>query len=338
MLPRICFATTCTGRLAHLRETLTRNISDNRDYDNLVLVVLEYAPKDFELENYIRMEHWADLESGRLVYDSFPDGQGFHVAKAKNLAMRCAMLEGADILVTVDADNRTGSGFARFLGYEMGMDEPGCISCPDHLGIKQIPHGPLRPHRGYAGRLAIRTKDFIKMGGYDETFDTWRGEDVDLNQRCSGRISMVHPQQLPRCSAPRFRCALQGVSARQNLRASLRVQSHQNRTETVVNYGNWGCGRVYRNFDPTPCVRHQYRLAHLESAFTKPDYLAPPCFLDSGLGFVALENQPGSLADLLRDEQRRPIESLEQSYALCDNPIPMLYEKLDRAYLIRNLS
>src|ERR1700689_4974016 len=145
MLPRIALVTTCKGRLAHLRETLPRNVIDNRDYENCVFVVLGYG--DPELDEY--MGEW--MPSDRVAYYNFPNGNGFHVSFAKNLAMRCAMLEGADILITVDADNMTGSGFARFVGYQMGMNEPGYFLCPDHFGIKQIPHGPLRPLRGYAG-------------------------------------------------------------------------------------------------------------------------------------------------------------------------------------------
>src|ERR1700728_3479663 len=110
--PKIVFVSTCKGRLAHLRDTLPKNIIDNRGYPNCVFVVLGYG--DPEVGEYITSFHKGDLDSGRLVYYEFPTAEPFHVARAKNLAMRCAILEGADILVMVDADNGTGWGFAHF--------------------------------------------------------------------------------------------------------------------------------------------------------------------------------------------------------------------------------
>lgn len=329
MFPRIAFVSTCRGRLGHLRETLHRNIEDNKDYENLVFVVLGYG--DPALDEYMRA---VDLDD-RIVYYRFPEGKGFPISHAKNMAMRCAMLEGADILVTVDSDNMTGSGFARFLGFEMGMDEPGTFYCPDHLGIKGIPHGPFRPLRGYAGRLAIRTQDFIKIGGYDETFDTWRGEDIDAAQRMlrlGFRMKFIPNSFLnviPHGGDLRF-------AEYQHARVFERAYEFkiiQRMTTTVVNYGNFGCGDVYRNFCVDP-IRlntlptrifgigfHKTGTTSLHHAFT-------------ALGFDSWHWKSNKEAWRIFSEMnaggRSPL--LENSYALCDNPIPLLYEKLDKAY------
>lgn len=335
MFPRIAFVTTCKGRLQHLSQTLPRNIADNADYQNCVFVVLEYARKDFELENYIRMNHWADIESGRLVYYAHTDGEGFHVALAKNLAMRGGILEGADILVTVDADNYTRPGFARFLGFEMGMNEPGRFLCPDHMGIKQIPHGPLRPLRGYAGRLAIRVQDFVKAGGYDESFDTWRGEDIDLNQRMlrmgfrMGFIPNSFLDVIPHGSDVRFK---QYQHARVYERAyEFKVIS--NRTETVVNYGNWGCGTVYRNFDIRPISLGRlptrvFGIGMHKTATTSLHHAFQTLGLDSW--HWNTNRQAWRIWNEMNALGRSPL--LEQFYSACDLPIPMLFKKLDAAY------
>jgi len=332
MFPRIACISTCKGRLAHLRETLSKNMWDNTDYSNSIFVVLGYG--DPELDEYMRTFE-LPMRDGLLAYYSFPEGQGFHVSHAKNLAMRCAMLEGADILVTVDADNMTGSGFCRFLGFQMGMDEPGVFLCPDHLGIKGIPHGPLRPHRGYAGRLAIRTQDFIKMGGYDETFATWRGEDIDIVQRMlrigfrMGFIPNSFLSVIPHGSDLRFK----EYRHAKVFERAYEFKVIANRTETVVNYGNWGCGTVYRNFDSSPIVLGPLPTRVLGIGMHKTGTTSlHHAFQTLGLDSWHWKSNREAIRiwNEMNGQGRSPL--LEHSYALCDNPIPMLYEKLDKAY------
>jgi Sulfotransferase domain/N-terminal domain of galactosyltransferase len=334
-MPRICFATTCTGRLAHLSQTLPRNIVDNRDYDNLVFVVLEYARKDFELENYIRMNHWADIESGRLAYYAHTDGEGFHVALAKNLAARCAILEGADILVTVDADNGTGPGFARFVAEKMSEGGPRFFLCPNHVQIKTIPHGPERPQRGYAGRLAIRTQDFIQMGGYDEIFNTWRGEDIDIIARMRrldytmGFIPNNFLQVIPHGANLRF----QEYAHAKIFERAYEFRVISSRTETVSNFGHWGCGTVYRNFSPKPIEllplpTRVFGVGMQRTGTTSLHHAFQTLGLDSW--HWNSNRQAWRIFAEMNSLGRSPL--LEQFYCLCDNPIPILYQKLDLAY------
>src|ERR1700723_15727 len=108
--PRIVFCTTCKGRVNHLRETLPRNLQDNSNYPNAKFVILDYGDTE-ELAEYLR-QFCVNIENGRLVYYRYNTKEPFHVSHAKNMAARCGMLEGADILVTLDADNFTGPGFA----------------------------------------------------------------------------------------------------------------------------------------------------------------------------------------------------------------------------------
>src|ERR1700733_9715335 len=178
--PLIVFVTTCRGRTEHLKQTLPRNLGDNPSALSK-FVVLDYSSQD-DLLAYLKSAHARELASGKLVVYSYPGADRFHMSHAKNMAARCGILEGADILVTLDADNFTGLDFDQFVydqfscGSTIGPERD-IFLCPNFPLIKSLPHGPLRPARGYAGRLAIRTQDFIKAGGYDEAFDTWRGED-----------------------------------------------------------------------------------------------------------------------------------------------------------------
>src|ERR1700735_68052 len=104
--PRIAFCTTCKGRALHIKQTLPQNLADNPD---ALFVLLDYNSDD-DLQHYLWTSHRADIESGRRVIYSHLNGQTWLISHAKNMAARCAILEGAEILVTVDADNFTGPG------------------------------------------------------------------------------------------------------------------------------------------------------------------------------------------------------------------------------------
>ena len=164
------FVTTCKNREFHLAPTLKANLTDN---PNSTFVVLDYGSK----ENLLPNSAW---QSDRLKVYRYETEGPFHVAHAKNMAARLGALEGADVLVTLDADNFAGSNFDQFVAANL---KDGVFLCPDYDGIRDMSWDEDRPLRGYAGRLAVRTQDFIKAGGYDEIYDTWRGEDIDFNAR-----------------------------------------------------------------------------------------------------------------------------------------------------------
>lgn len=334
--PRIAFCTTCRGRTLHLKQTLPKNIADNKTYANCVFVVLIYS-SGTEAQAYLKTHHAADIASGRLVVYSYKDGgASFKMALSKNIAMRCGIREGADILITQDADNFTGQGFAQFVAdtfREQGM-RPGIFMCPNYQLIKSLPHGALRPARGYAGRLALLTHTFIKMGGYDEIYDCWGSEDMDMNfrlQRAGYTMRYIengYLHAINHSAEVRFK-EYPHARAYEN---DNQVNIIKARTETVVNYGKFGRGTVYRNFDPDPIELmalptrlfgiglHKTGTTSLHEAFKM-------------LGFDSLHWGTGE-APLIWYEMnalgRSP--TLEQFYALSDNPIPILYEQLDKAY------
>ena len=328
---RIGIVTTCKGRVQHIKDTLRRNIYDNAE-SGAVFVLLDYNDQ-YGLEQYIKTYCSALIDLGLLVYYKNHESPVFKMSLAKNMAMRCAMLEGADVLVTLDADNFTGGGFANFV--RDNMDEPGVFLCPDFPLIKSLPHGPLRPQRGYAGRLAIRAQEFIKLGGYNEIFNTWGGEDIDLIarlQRSEYKMRLIDNHYLnaiPHNSDVRFK----EYPHAKVFEAEGEWRKFFNRTETVVNYGNIGCGIVYRNFDPTPIEvkplptrifgigMHKTATTSLATAFQMLGY--DTWHWNSNREAWRIWNEMNNLG-------RSTL--LERSYALCDNPMPLLYEKLDKAY------
>ena len=345
--PRIVFCTTCKGRAYHLMNTLPQNMQDNRDYENCAFVVLDYADSHVLRESLRTYE--ASIQNGYLVvYHYFGDNKyregpppiTFHMARAKNIAMRCGILEGADILVTLDADNFTGPSFASWIAKQFtegNSFKKEIFLCPDFKSINAMLHGPERPPRGFAGRLAVSARDFIKMGGYDEIYDTWRGEDMDLMHRMlRAGYKTVHFENsslntIRHDASVRFKeypHAKQYEDAYED-----EMKAVVGRTETVVNNGNFGVGNLFKNFarsyvslKPIPTRifgigLHRTATTSLHKAFEV-------------LGFDSWHFRNGNDARLIWEQMNTEGTSklLEQWYALCDLPIPMLYRKLDESY------
>ena len=343
----IVFSTTCKGRAQHIELTLPKNLADNADYDDCKFVVLDYCDRG-PLRRYLWANHRADIRSGRLVVYSYlgaetdpapvlsnrtpPVDVSFHMAHAKNMAHRCAIREGADAIVTLDADNFTGPGFARSIADNL---RPGSFLSPDFPSIHRMPHGPDRPARGYAGRLAIRAHDWVKAGGYDEVYDTWRGEDMDLLYRLR-RMGYTEQHFDNRfLNAVRHGSDLRFLEYphAEQYETPYYLDVIRARTETVVNGGNLGVGTVFRNFDPTPIDLpkiparvfgiglHRTATTSLHRAFEL-------------LGFDSFHFRTGNEARMIREEMNAAgrSDTLEKWYALSDLPIPLLYRKLDKAY------
>lgn len=335
-MPRIAFVTTCRGRTLHLRQTLPKNIADNKDYANCVFVVLIYS-SGTEAKQYLTTHHSEDIASGRLVVYSYDDGgHAFKMALSKNIAMRCGILEGADILVTQDADNFTGTSFAHFVANtfrEPGI-RPGIFMCPNYLLIKSLPHGAERPARGYAGRLAIWAQTFVKMGGYDEIYDCWGSEDIDINFRLqrSGYAMRYIENGFLRAINHSAEVRFKEYPHARAYENDNQVNVIKARTETVVNFGKFGLGTVRRNFSQQPIelgpIPTRVFGVGLQKAATTSLHKAFQL-----LGFDSLHWGTGE-APLIWYEMnalgRSP--TLEQWYALSDLPIPLLYRQLDKAY------
>ena len=332
---RIAFCTTVRGRTFHLKDTLPRNLSD-RSHKDIVFVVLDYSSDD-DLVTYLKNNHASDIGSGRLVVYSFPNATRFHLSHAKNMAMRCGILEGADLLCQLDADNYGGPGFAQFIVEKFSEREQhtDIFLCPDYLLIKSLPHGALRPARGYAGRLIVRAQTFVKIGGYSQEFSQWGREDISMNFtliRAGYQIRHIPNKYLGAIghgSAVRFKEYPEAQALYEN---GEQVDILKARTETIVNHGNFGCGTVYRNFDPTPIELkplptrvfgiglHKSATTSLDEAFKK-------------LGMDSLHWGQGEAPMIWYEMNalgRSP--TLEKWYALCDMPIPLLYRQLDKAY------
>jgi len=321
----IALCTTCKGRTQHLAQTLARNLANNPG-PGVKFIVLDYNSQD-DLLHVLKSRHEKEIASGRLVVYSYWKDCLFHMAHAKNMAHRLGILEGADILVNVDADNFTGPGFANYVAEQFNTSD--CI----FLWARMIKSGPERLPRGINGRIAVRAKDFLKAGGYDEQFQAWSPDDKDFNLRlrrlgCEGReIDPIYLDAILHNDKMRYR--EWGQDACQESYFASVVDSDA----TVVNGGKIGLGTVYRNFgnepiELSPVPTRIFGIGMHKTATTSL-HLALKI-----LGYESAHWRSAHWAKAIWEEMQAWGRSLtlEKDYAVTDLPIPLMYKELDKAY------
>lgn len=329
--PTIVFCTTCKGRTQHLRQTLPANIADNADYANAKFLVLDYGDPG-ELAAYIRDFHAGSLESGRVVYYRYPDAGQFRMAHAKNMAHRLGILEGADVLVNLDADNFTGEGFARYVADQFIAANGERIL----LWANMIKEGPERTPRGISGRIAVTPQSFLLVGGYDEKYRDWSPDDKDFDARLRRlghhrvAIDRKYLQTVPHNDKTRFREYPHLMAqAYRGGEDSMAI----NQENTIANYGEIGIGTVYPKSGQWPLEirRVPTRIFGIGLHKTATTSLHRAMKI-LGVNSAHWENAHWARAifDEMRSERRS--RTLEHHYALCDLPIPLLFRELDEAY------
>ena len=312
---KIVFCTTCKDRAFHLAQTLPKNLENN---PRSTFVVLDYGTTDNLLEIL------EPLQCDRLKVYSFQTDGPFHMAHAKNMAHRCGMLEGADFLVNLDADNYLHAGFEDFIDANVRDDT---VLVPPKV------RGWGRKFRGVSGRIGVTVNAFLKAGGYDEKFATWSPDDKDFNARVQHlgyrpvEIEREHLEAIFHGDGIRFKEYPDAKLLQMDEESFEVVES------PIANYGRFGCGTVLQ--------RETGRLIELGPLPTRifgiGMHKTATSSLDKALrllGFDSLHWPSGEWArdvwDEMRFKGRSPV--LERCYAASDLPITLLYKELDRAY------
>jgi len=161
--PLISFCSTCKGRLWQLRETLPANLEAIRADGRAELVLVNYNSND-GLDRWIR-KFRREIRSGQLRYVHERNEQFFHASKAKNLAHFAA--EG-EFVVNLDGDN--------FIAETIPMLREAWKEHPE-----SVSHGFCGDVKdGSFGRIGMRKRHFLALGGYDEAMMPIGHEDRDL--------------------------------------------------------------------------------------------------------------------------------------------------------------
>jgi hypothetical protein len=323
----VVFCTTCKERLHHVLETLPANIRAN---PGAKFVLVNYRDPLFGFTNQrpsFDLIH--AISEGQLVVYDFPGVGKFQMGHAKNLAHRCGLNEGADVLVNLDADNFAGEAFTEWLRSERAAN-------PDaFFWARMVPH--VMP-RGINGRIAVTATQFLTSGGYDERFTTWSHDDKDFNQR------------LRRLGYPAREIPAHFLNAvRHNDKMRFREYPEMRRAAaagydglsggdgasdaTVVNFGRIGCGAVYRNFSrqPTelaPVPTRVFGIGMHKTGTKSLDKALRMLGLDSA-HWLSAKWAGAIYAEMLA--YGRSV-TLERHYALSDLPMPLIFRELDKAY------
>jgi hypothetical protein len=321
----IAFCTTVKGRVAHLEKTLPKNLADNAGYPDLKFIVLDYGK-----ENALASLWWdlkEEIQRGRVVVYSYPEAKSFHMTHAKNMAHRCGILEGADILVNLDADNFTGPWFAEWVGEQFKQERVFCSP-----GVIK---GKGRKLRGCGGRIAVTRDAFLNAGGYDEKYETWASDDKDFVGRLlrmgyrGVEIDLRFLESIPHGDGIRFK---EYPHIRETAGSDeLEIEAS---TATIANYGRFGCGTVYRNFSPIPPILLEpmpTRIFGIGLHKTATNSLNAALKI---LGYDSVHWRSPRHAKTIWDEMKATGKSaaIEAHYATSDLPIALLYKELDRAY------
>jgi sulfotransferase family protein/glycosyl transferase family 7 (putative galactosyltransferase) len=323
--PRIAMVTTVKNRTSHLANTLPRNLIDNADYSALKFIILDFGDCG-DLRQYLLANHAMDMASGRIAVYRYNHNGPFEMGKAKNMAHRLGILEGADILVNLDADNYTGEGFASYIASTMII--------PSLFLWSNIIPGTGKQFRGCNGRICVTRDQFINSGGYDEKFLTWSCDDKDFNARLQRmgyaaiEIDRQYLRAVPHKDGVRFK---EYPHAQKN--AEDYEQAVIEATNTVANFGRIGCGIVYRNYQPHPWSIDPLptRIFGIGLHKTATNSLHKALTI---LGYDSAHWKSARWAKSIWKEmttQGRSI-TLERNYALSDLPIGILYRQLDKAY------
>jgi len=217
--------------------TWKNNIDVGRDCD---FVLVSYG-KDEELDEYVKEELfpylWYRDQGGTLrkkaefnYYQT--DAEYFHMSKSKNLSHR---LSNGEYLVCLDADTYIGPRMVQ--KSLLALEENKYMSSHWTDDIFGLPR-----------------KVFFELGGYDETFEGWGSEDVDMRIRCQNLgIKNIHmpPQAYKVIThgdedrianyAPEFRKIYNGNQEK--------VKLHQENKTLKVNLNGFTKHRVVKNFE-----------------------------------------------------------------------------------------
>lgn len=316
---KIVFCSTVKNRSAHLALTLPKNLEGN---PKSKFIVLDYGSD----------ESLPEIKSDRVSIYRY-EAPSFKMAHAKNMSHRLGMLEGADVLVNLDADNYLGDGFEDFVE---GWFEEAALSkfAPKPIFLwSGLVKGLGRKFRGVSGRIAVTPAAFIKAGGYDEKYDTWAPDDKDFNARlcCLGyrpvQIDREYLEAIPHGHGMRFQ---EYPHAREA--ADGEEQELPPFKSAVVNGGKIGCGFLTgtdgSNVDLKPIPTRIFGIGMHKTATTS---------LHTALKILGYESEhwgANGWARKVWDEMRAAgvSPSLERFYAASDLPISLLYRELDKAY------
>lgn len=162
---QLSFCIVCKNRIEHLKQTLISNLEGN-NHSYVEFILLDYNSSD-GLENWVKENLIDYINSGILIYYRNVTVPFFHRTHSRNMAIR---LSTGNIVCNLDADNYLGEGNADYI-LSLFRQNKNIFITSDYS------------KRDIVGRVYMYREDFFKVNGYNEAFDGYGFEDVELYYR-----------------------------------------------------------------------------------------------------------------------------------------------------------
>ena len=162
---KISICTTCMGRVGDIQQTYEQNMEDNLDYPNVEFVLLNYNSQD-DLDIWAFKNLLPYIRTGMLNYYRTTEPVYYSMTHSRNIAFKIA---SGDIVNNVDADHYTNPGFASYIN-----------ALANFYPAKPV---FVKSRQKNRGRLGMFKEDFMALGGYDESIESYGFDDHDLLMR-----------------------------------------------------------------------------------------------------------------------------------------------------------
>ncbi|WP_184680424.1 glycosyltransferase family 2 protein [Pseudomonas fluvialis] len=154
----IAFITTCKGRLHHIEQTLPTLVAEAPAQ----IILVDYGCPDNTAD-------WVELHFPQVDVVRVKDDSGFCLPRARNMG---AAIADATWLCFIDADIEATPGWLTWMTANLDTD---------HFYLASQDDCQRRPE--VAGTFLCTRQAFEAIGGYDEAFRGWGGEDTDIYTR-----------------------------------------------------------------------------------------------------------------------------------------------------------
>lgn len=171
-MKRIAFVTTSKGRLHHIKETVPLMVAQGV----AEVIVVDYGCPD-------KTGDWVEANFPSVKVVRVTDDPVFCVARARNLG---AEQSTSDWLVFIDGDVKAAPGWSDWMQRHLS---PGRF-------YRAAPVAGQRDPETWGTVICMRM-NFLAIGGYDEAYRGWGGEDTDLYDTFNshGIIEDVYPAE-----------------------------------------------------------------------------------------------------------------------------------------------
>ena len=176
----LSFCITCMNRLNQISQTLLTNLKDNNN-KNVEFILVDFNSSD-GLKEYIlgNNDFKKYLDTKQLKYYFIDKLKYWHASIAKNTAHNLAT---GKIVVNLDCDNYIGENGGNFIINIFKENNYNIV-----LSQSKNIYGS-----GTFGRISLLKNNFIKLGGYDESFYPMGYQDTDLiNRATKYNLKLIH--------------------------------------------------------------------------------------------------------------------------------------------------